>query len=105
LRIIKWLEFKGIGYVHQKPFSGCRDKGLLKFDFYIPSKNTLIEFDGEQHFMCGFVGKYKTTLEDLENIQRKDAIKTKWAMDNDKKLVRIPYTDMNDIETILQKQI
>ena len=46
-KIRKWLEEKNIEYVYQKKF---KDLGRLSYDFYIPSKNLLIEFQGEQHY-------------------------------------------------------
>jgi hypothetical protein len=39
---------------------------------------------------------------DLEEIQRRDTIKTKYAEDNNIPLVRIPYWDYDNIETILE---
>ena len=44
----------------------------LRFDFYIPSKNLLIEYDGKQHFQPSNIkGKYLVTKEEVENIKLK----------------------------------
>jgi very-short-patch-repair endonuclease len=106
LEIIKVLTKNNIEFVNQKRFNDCRDKIPLPFDFFIPSKNVLIEYDGEQHFKFGCnMGKYITTEKNLRDTQKKDAIKTKYAEDSGKKLIRIPYTEMKNIETILEKEI
>ena len=50
LLTIKLLESNKIEYIHQKTFPTCifpSTKAKLKFDFYIPQENYLIEFDGE----------------------------------------------------------
>lgn len=46
----KILKDNGIIFEQQKKFKDCKSKRMLPFDFYIPSKNTLIELDGEQHY-------------------------------------------------------
>jgi len=96
--IEKILIKQNILFIPQKTFKGCKDKGLLKFDFYLPKLNTCIEFDGIQHFKSfkffGGVKRFKQT-------QKKDAIKNKYCKDSNIKLIRIPYTKFNEIETIL----
>ena len=34
----------------QKRFKDCKDKRQLPFDFYLPSYNVCIEYQGEQHY-------------------------------------------------------
>jgi hypothetical protein len=102
--IIKWLIDKNIEFTHQKRFIECRDKIPLSFDFWVPSKNTLIEFDGEQHYKCGgYLGKHKMTQSDFSRIKHTDAIKTKYAEDNGYKLLRIPHWEFKNIPIILSK--
>lgn len=99
LKIIKWLKFTGIDYIRQKRFDDCRGKKRsLPFDFFIPNRNTLIEFDGKQHSDPNH--KWYS-----ENIIKTDAIKTKYASDNGYNLIRIPFTKINDIELILGKGV
>ena len=47
--IIKLLNKDKIPFEKEKQFRDLRN-GLYKFDFYIPSRNSLIEVQGEQHF-------------------------------------------------------
>ena len=91
--IAKWLEATGIDYEPQRRFKTCRDKGMLPFDFLIPSHRILIEYDGEHH--------YREFRVPLHLVQRRDAIKTKWARENGYSLLRIPYWDRDRIPEIL----
>ena len=78
----------------------------LLYDFYIPSHNICIEFDGEQHFIPARYSKNKSKMiSNLHNIQYRDKIKTKYCMDNNIQLIRIPYTDINNIHDILHKHL
>lgn len=91
-----WLTSHDIEYIPQKRFTDCKDKRSLPFDFYIPSKNVAIEFDGEQHTRAvdWFGGK-----EGLDYIMKHNEIKTKYCMDNNIQLLRIKYND--DIQSKL----
>lgn len=72
-----------------------------RYDFYIAG--TMIEFDGEQHFMpVDFSGKgSKFAEEQFKDVQKRDALKNQYCVDNDIKLIRIPYWDIHNIDTIL----
>jgi hypothetical protein len=93
--IAKILDENGIVYERQKRYKDCRGKRLpLPFDFYIPSINTLIEFDGKQHFIpCVMFGGEYALLE----TQRLDTIKTNYCLSRGIPLVRVSYT-MNEDE-------
>ena len=70
-----------------------------RFDFAIlDSQNQikrLIEFDGEQHF---FTRKgLWNSIETLEDIQQRDKEKNQWARSHNIPLVRIPYTERDNI--------
>ena len=67
-------------------FNGAR------YDFYIPLKKLLIEYDGRQH-----VESNAGWDESLENIQRRDNLKNQWAIKHNYTLIRIPYTHYDDL--------
>lgn len=48
--IKKYLDKNGIKYVQQKKFEGLVDKEPLSYDFFLPDKRVLIEYQGIQHF-------------------------------------------------------
>lgn len=106
--ISKILDNYGIEYIAQHKFDGCKDIRCLSFDFYLPSLNTCIEYDGAQHFMPVRFGK-EMTQEQMENKfesqQRRDKIKNDYCLENNIELIRIPYTEYNNIETILNKYL
>lgn len=105
IKISKVLDDMGIKYESQKKFSDCKDKKSLPFDFYVPSYNTLIEYDGEHHFYPVPRKPNDETVNDrLETTQRHDKIKTQYCKDNNICLLRIPYWEQDNIENILANQ-
>lgn len=76
----------------EKTFEDCTNQGKgkvcrrLRFDFYLPEQNTLIEYDGEQHFVQR--GKFGSKFDSL---QQNDIIKNDYCNDNNIKLIRIHY--------------
>jgi Zn finger protein HypA/HybF involved in hydrogenase expression len=106
--IEKFLNNNSIHFISQKRFPKCKNPKTnyeLKYDFYIPSKNMLIEYDGEQHFKIGRLGSYIQTKKELDNIQYRDQIKTTYATKNNIFLLRIKYTDFFNINLILSKNL
>lgn len=89
------LERYSIQYIRQKQFIKCRDKNPLYYDFYLPDYNLAIEYDGEFHF------RDIEGINDLEYSKRRDAIKTQYCEENDILLLRIPYWEKDNIESIL----
>lgn len=82
--ISNWLDEKSIKYESQKRFENLRDKLPLSYDFYIPSLNVLIEYQGEQHFYYktfGGISKEKAK-ENLALQKMHDKIKREYAIDN-----------------------
>ena len=82
-------------------------KNKLKYDFYLPSLNICIEYDGRQHFEpVDFANKGKEwALEQFELTKIRDNIKNKYCEDKDIKLIRIPYWEIDSIEEILKHEI
>ena len=94
-----WFEEKAILFEFQFVFPELKRR---PFDFYIPSKNTAIEFDGEQHFRpveyFGGENKYNRQL-------KSDKLKTDYCQKNKINLIRIPYWKIDEINTILEDAI
>lgn len=93
------LQKINISYQTQKVFQGCFNPeytNYLRFDFYLPDYNCCIEYDGEQHFrpVEHFGGKEK-----FQRQQQLDNIKNQYCKDNNIKLIRIPYTDFNKLNS------
>lgn len=90
-----------IQYIKEYKF---KDLGEYRYDFYLPSLNRLIEFDGKQHFQeCG--GSWDES-DNLAQRQERDKIKNNYAISNNIDLVRIPYwkRDSITIEMLLEDE-
>lgn len=90
-----YLEKNNIIFERQKTFDDCKDKNLLKFDFYLPYHNSVIEYDGIQHYrpIEWFGGD-----EEFNNIVKRDNIKNKYCQKNKIKILRIPYYNYSRID-------
>ena len=92
IKVRKWLEENKIDFIQQYRFSDCKNKKALPFDFYLPAFNTCIEVDGEQHYKIGAkIKNIKFTEQDVKRVQYNDKIKTDYCIENNIKLIRIPY--------------
>ena len=88
-----------INYLCQYTFSDCKDKFMLPFDFYLPKYNLLIEYDGLGHYQSSQYKSSWRTEEAVLKTQNHDNIKNQYCLDNNIKLIRIPYYDYNKIDT------
>lgn len=88
-----WLDENHIGYEYQKHFDGLRDILPLSYDFFIPSKGVLIEYQGEQHFKPkAFCYSMKDKVDSaFEKQKRHDFVKKQYAEDNGYKLLCPTY--------------
>lgn len=98
-RIIRFLEDNCIDYIFQKKFEDLKNINFLYYDFYIPNLNSLIEYDGEFHYIDIFKNG------SFEGVKFRDKLKNEYAKNNNIKLIRIPYWDFDNIETILRTQL
>jgi Zn finger protein HypA/HybF involved in hydrogenase expression len=102
--IERYLKEHNIEFEDEHTFENCRYKNKLEFDFYIPSLNMCIEYDGEQHFRpSAFSGDEEEAQAKFEEDKKRDAIKNKFCKDNNINLVRIPYWELKNIDSILDK--
>lgn len=71
-------------------------------DFFLPKKNIIIEYNGMQHYkkMGVFGGDEK-----LEKTQDRDLSLRVYCKEHKIKLIEIPYTEYNNIEDILTKEL
>lgn len=106
-RVAKYLELNNINFKSQYSFDGCKNINNLLFDFYLPTYNIAIEYDGEYHSK---IIKYKS--ESIETAKKRflrqqnnDNIKNRYCDEHNIRLIRIPYTDFNEIENILDKYL
>lgn len=101
--IKEFLLINKINYNREYIFNDCMFKGKLRFDFYIPDFNTIIEYDGRQHYeIIDFKGLgYEYALNDFIDCKIRDTIKDLYCKNNNINLIRIPYWEFKNIENIL----
>lgn len=99
--IVRILTGLDIPFVRQHRLQNCRYSPIL--DFYLPSFNLGIEYDGEQHFKparFGGISKEKAK-ENLCKIQQRDRRKDRLCERLGIDLLRIKYTD--DVEQVVEE--
>ena len=103
--VAAYLNSHNIPYIRQYVVKNesifCNNK-IMKIDFYIPSYNIFIEFNGEQHYIpkdC-FGGKKEFIQRQERDFALKDYCHTYRI-----KLIVIPYTDMKKIPAILGRRL
>lgn len=94
-------------YFKEKKFENLfQKKGFcLRYDFYIPSKNLLVEYNGIQHYDYKKSYFFKGDRNKFLLRKHYDWLKRKYARDNGYKLLIIPYWDYKIIEEILEEEI
>lgn len=103
--IAEALDCNGIAYERefQIPF---KQKGHpLRFDFYLPTYNTFIEYQGEQHYHpVDFKGsKDGSDLIAFQQLNQRDDYKRKYCSDNHYQLIEIPYYEKQNIDNIIHE--
>ena len=96
------LEKLNIKYIAEKTFKELKSNKnkYFRFDFYLPDHNTIIEYDGKQHFE---VSEYLRGKEGFIDRKMRDNIKNIYCEVNNIKLIRIPYYDFNKIEKVIKQ--
>lgn len=111
LKITSLLNELNIEFVFQKTYENCKsNKGrILRYDFYIPSYNLLIEYQGEQHYQIPyktFGGLSKNQAEDLfKRTQENDLLKKEFALDNEIGFLEISFDQYKNIDNILKQRL
>lgn len=97
-KISTFLTENKIKFIPQFKFDECRNINPLPFDFFLPEMNICIEYDGELHFLdLGF--------NNLKITQENDQTKTNFCLKNGIELIRIRYTEKDEIDNILLKRL
>ncbi len=99
-----------IEYEYQQTYNelmgGSNQK--LPYDFYISSKELLIEYDGIHHYEPVKFGKNQSVESQekkYQQVRKNDGLKNQFIFENDLKLLRIKYTRSHDIKKILESEV
>lgn len=87
----------------QHKFPGCKgQRKHLLFDYYLPDYNVAIEYDGEQHYYpIDYFGGEKG----FKRRKEYDKIKTNYCLENDIRLIRVPYYKKDNLKEYLISQL
>lgn len=97
-RIEIFLKNNNIKYYREYTFDDCKNKLELRFDFYLPKYNLLIEYQGIQHYKCiEYMGGKKKFERQIKN----DNIKRNYCRNNKIYFLEISYIDFDNIENII----
>jgi very-short-patch-repair endonuclease len=103
LYIATLLNKYNIKHEREKTFDDCRapsSNRKLKYDFYLPDFNILIEFDGIQHHQPV---EFFNTKYSFEKTQLHDFIKTNYAKESGLFLIRLTSSTINDMEKLVNR--
>lgn len=103
-KIRLWLEKQEIRYEPQKRFEDLyrfSKANKLSYDFYLPSYNLLIEYQGEFHDGSAWQQSEGEYIQQIE----KDKIKKEYALKNQYNFLEIWYWDYKNIEKILEGEL
>ena len=77
-----------------------------RYDFYLPQYNLFIEYDGQQHYRpVRFYGSDEDAELVFKRTQEHDKIKNHYCEENNINLLRIPYWESKNIETIINNHL
>ena len=85
-----------IPYVREKTFPELKN-GILRYDFYLPTFNILVEIDSMLHFKP--IPKFHKSKTDFTHAQQNDRLKNSFALSHNIKLYRIPEWEFQNVKT------
>lgn len=103
ITVEKYLRDNNIFFIRQYKFDNCRDKRPLPFDFYLPEYNSVIEYQGIQHY--NDIEFFKKKDKGLEDRKRRDKIKKEFCLLNNISYINISYKEFNNIEHIISTKL
>lgn len=100
---------KDISFKKQYKIPTCRSQRVLAYDFAIFKNEKLcglIEYQGKQHYKpFGKISNSKVALEEFKKVQLRDQIKQEFCKANNIPLLLIPYTQLKNIEMLIDQFI
>jgi Zn finger protein HypA/HybF involved in hydrogenase expression len=95
----------GVEFNQQYKFKNCKNKNSLPFDFYLPTINTCIEYQGIHHYQPirwnSKLSSFEATML-YDNVKHNDTIKRNFCSVNDIRLLEITYEmKIEQIKTLI----
>ena len=97
------IESWGYNIDRQHAFNNCKDINVLKFDCYLTDFNTVVEYDGENHYFPVKYGaqSYEDARRKHEYTKRHDEIKNEFCKKNKINIIRVPYFEFENMDSFL----
>ena len=93
--VFRILVQASIPFQQEKIFQDCYN-GHYRFDFYIPSKSTIIEVNGAQHYE--YVKAFYKKKSDFTKAQERDRRKISYCLAHKIKIYIIPYWEIDGLK-------
>lgn len=103
--IAKWLDSHGIDYMREYwviPQQVLFGRNKFRVDFFLSEHNVIIEYHGEQHYKKVEIWQ---SDEDFQIQQDRDHRLREYCKQNKIRLIEIPYTEIDNIDNILNKNL
>lgn len=94
---------KNADFFMEQGFDDLKDRLPLRYDFYLPKENLLIEYNGIQHYEKSPL--FQDTRESFLLRKHHDWLKRKYAREHSIKLLVIPYQELGSIDKILAEAL
>lgn len=96
-KISSLLFSNNISFEKEKSFVDLK-RGNLRFDFYLPKDNIIIEVDGIQHFK--YTPHFHKSRHEFLHYKENDRRKNSYCLSHNIELYRIPYWEIDSIRTL-----
>lgn len=107
-KIKEYLLDNEIAFERQKTYNDLKGvRGCaLRYDFYLPESNLLIEYQGEQHYKVVQFSSSITEAEENYKCQKEnDKIKKAYAQNHNINFLEIPYLEYENINEIIGNKL
>ena len=94
--IVELLSKNSTAFEREKIFKDCYN-GLYRYDFYLPTLNIVIEYNGQQHYQ--FIKIFHKKKSDFTKAQERDRRKIQYCLAHNIKLYIIPYWEADHLKT------
>lgn len=105
LQIAQFLSDHKVEFQTQATFNDCinpKTNRKLRFDFWLPKLNTLIEFDGAYHFLLIVRDSEDQAKKNLAYEQYKDSVKNFYCQEKGLKLIRISCFEKDYTQKLME---
>lgn len=103
IRIAEYLKLNNIKFVKEFTIKNeTRKRSYVRFDFYLPDYNLMIEFDGKQHYIYS---EHFGSIDVFHRLRANDFYKNQYCKEHNIRLIRIPQYLFHKIDEIINYEM